>query len=123
MVIGVSACRYASREDSTGLATGRPGMNAFLEKSPGETEVLERAYLGAPPFVPHSVEGLEITVSDNACISCHGAGMEMSEGHTATKIPPSHYLNEHTGEKSEDQVLGIRYRCLQCHVPQASVSP
>jgi nitrate reductase cytochrome c-type subunit len=50
-------------------------------------------------------------------------GLELDEGHTATKIPASHYINEYTKEQKKDQVLGIRYNCLQCHVPQSEEEP
>lgn len=109
--------------DARGLATGEPGMNTYTEAEPGETDVLARAYTGAPPLVPHSVKGLVIDRSTNDCIDCHLDGDELEEGHVATAIPPSHFVNEHTGARQEGQVTGVRYNCLQCHTPQARAAP
>jgi nitrate reductase cytochrome c-type subunit len=39
------------------------------------------------------------------------------------QVPPSHFINEHTGEVTEGTVTGIRYNCLQCHLPQAEEEP
>jgi hypothetical protein len=55
VALGASSQRVAG---GGGLTMGQPGMNTFPETAPGETTKLERAYPGAPPFVPHSVVGL-----------------------------------------------------------------
>jgi cytochrome c-type protein NapB len=107
------------RLQSSGLSTGQPGMNEYPANPPGETKKLPRSYPGAPALVPHSVIDYEINRSANDCLDCHLEGMEMDEGHVATKVPPSHFVNEYTGERKEGQVIGTRYNCLQCHVPQA----
>ncbi len=100
------------------LAALQPGMNQYTEQMPGESLLLDRPYEGAPPLVPHSVEDLAPVRGDNQCFECHFEGIELDEGHTATKISASHFTNEYSGNKQEDQVIGIRYSCLQCHVPQ-----
>jgi len=94
-----------------GLFTGRPGMNAAPTAEPGTTKPLERPYPGAPPLIPHAVAGLRVTRESNDCLTCHLEGMEVGEGHAATKMPSSHRVGE-------DGVKGMRYQCLQCHVPQ-----
>lgn len=103
-----------------GLVTGQPGMNIYTDKDPGETLPLPRAYEMAPPVVPHSVSGLAITLAANDCIDCHMEGDEVDDGHIATRIPESHLVNKFTGERASDGVVGVRYNCLQCHVPQAN---
>lgn len=107
----------------SGLAIGQPGMNTYPTSPPGETTKLERPYVSAPPLVPHSVVEFNIGRSANDCLNCHLEGMELEEGHTATKVPRSHYVNEYTGERRKDQVTGMRYNCLQCHLPQAAEEP
>jgi nitrate reductase cytochrome c-type subunit len=114
---------YSKIYQERGLATGQPGINRFSENPPGETTVLDRLYDGAPPMIPHDINGLAINGSENECLDCHMEGLELDEGHTATKIPASHYINEYTKEQKKDQVLGIRYNCLQCHVPQSEEEP
>ena len=102
-----------------GLATGEPGMNIYPAGDPGETAVLDRPYETAPPLVPHTIEGLTINRAANDCLDCHLEGDELDEGHVATKVPPSHFVNKYTGAEAKNGVTGTRYLCLQCHVPQA----
>ncbi len=102
-----------------GLATGEPGMNIYPAGEAGETAVLDRPYETAPPLVPHSVAGLTINRAANDCLDCHFEGDELNDGHVATKVPPSHFVNEYTGAEAKNGVIGTRYMCLQCHVPQA----
>ncbi len=117
------ACAGAKVFTAKGLVTGAPGKNVYPADQPGETSVLPRPYDGAPPMIPHSVEDLSIGRFDNDCHGCHEDGMELSEGHTATKIPASHYVNEYTKERYEYRVAGIRHNCLQCHAVQSSEAP
>ncbi len=104
-------------------AIGQPGMNTYSSRPPGQTKNLERPYRGAPPLIPHSTEGFGITRSSNDCLMCHAEGMELGKGHIATKVPPSHYVNEYTGEQTKERVIGLRFNCLQCHVPQSQKDP
>jgi cytochrome c-type protein NapB len=119
----VQATAQTTEENPThsgvGLATGEPGMNLYPAGDPGETAVLNRPYETAPPLVPHSIEGLTINRTANDCLDCHLEGGELDDGHVATKVPPSHLVNEYTGAEAESGVIGTRYLCLQCHVPQA----
>ena len=108
--------------DLSGLSTGQPGINTYTAAEPGESTVLERPYDIAPPLVPHAVDGLVISRTTNDCLDCHVDGDELDDGHVATKIPPSHFVNAYTGSKSTTDVVGNRYYCLQCHVPQADAT-
>lgn len=101
-----------------GLLTGGPGMNRAPTAEPGSSAVLPRPYDGAPPLIPHGLAGLSVTRASNDCMGCHLEGVELGEGHTATRIPASHRLNPFTKQVQEDGVVGTRYQCLQCHVPQ-----
>lgn len=125
IIIFIAACGATTGVvyKEKGLVTGKPGMNTYPTDEPGETSLLERSYHNAPPLVPHSVSGIPVTRPENGCLECHLTGADMGEGHVATKIPPSHFKNEHTGEVSTGRVAGIRYNCLQCHVPQTEEDP
>ncbi len=118
--LGVSFLRVSL---GVGLASGEPGMNIYPDSAPGETKRIDRPFKGAPPLVPHDVVEFNISRSANDCLDCHLEGVEIEEGHVATQVPPSHYLNEYRGEEQKDQVTGIRYNCLQCHLPQAAGEP
>lgn len=102
-----------------GLQTGQPGANRYTDQAPGSTRPLPRPYPGAPPLIPHSIDGLSVTRASNDCLSCHLDGTEVAEGHSATKVPASHFTNPYTQETKQGEVVGTRYNCLQCHAPQA----
>jgi cytochrome c-type protein NapB len=122
LFVGCSATKGVVYKEK-GLVTGKPGMNTFPEMEAGETSPLKRPYKIAPPLVPHGVTGLPVNRSENECLECHLEGVEVEAGHRATKIPPSHFKNEHTGEVKTETVVGIRYNCLQCHVHQSEEKP
>ncbi len=65
---------------------------------------------------------MRINQDSNSCMGCHSTGVEASPGHTATRIPESHYTDLQTGEKGA-AVSGRRYDCLMCHVPQSPDQP
>lgn len=106
-----------------GLQRGEPGMNRWTDKAPGQSERLPRPYPGAPALIPHSIDGLAIKRDSNDCLGCHLEGTEVEPGHSATKVPASHFVDPHTGEKRADRPVGMRNNCLQCHVPQAAEEP
>lgn len=93
------------------------------DSAPGVRPVRPRAYPGAPPVVPHGVDDfLPITPRQNACVDCHAvAGKKKGE---PTPIPPSHYVDARNapGERA-GEVVGARWSCTACHVPQADVKP
>ncbi len=92
--------------------------------APGAAERLPRSFENAPPQIPHSIEGLvPITLTNNACLSCHDPKIAPSVG--ATPIPPTH-LKIDLFSKSENKQMVVdpsRYNCTLCHVPQANVKP
>ena len=106
-----------------GLIVNVPAPNQYTDSEPGETSVSERAYIIAPPFIPHSIRSFSITRENNDCMNCHLEGMEVSEGHSATRIPESHFLNSYKNQKTVEHVTGTRYYCIQCHVPQTDSVP
>jgi len=64
----------------------------FDAPAPGSGVRYERAFVNAPPMIPHSVEGLlPITKANNACLSCHMP--EVAAAAKATPIPASHFTN------------------------------
>lgn len=97
-----------------------PAAFEYRQADPSTSGVLPRAYVGAPPQVPHSLDGLTpITRDSNACISCHQqpdqVGKKKVKGQP-TALPATHY----TDVKNNALHMG-RYNCTQCHTPQANV--
>lgn len=85
------------------------------DSAPGERPVVPRAYVSAPPRIPHGVgDFLPITLKDNACLDCH-AVKEKKAGE-ATPIPPSHYTDyRNAPDRVGRQLVGARYVCVSCH--------
>ena len=94
---------------------GKPGLNIYSDKNPGETKTLKRPDKISPPFIPHSIEAGIINAKRNGCLECHQEGLELSQGHVAAKIPFSHY--------TDSKIRGMNYNCLQCHAPQTVEKP
>jgi len=94
---------------------------------PGTDPVYKRAYPGAPPQIPHNIELMTpVTAAVNYCLSCHGSSAELSQPlkDKPTPIPVSHYTDlRHQPDKAAKKLVGARYVCTQCHVPQADVAP
>lgn len=122
------------RTDEMGLskssvfAVPEPKVAHYPATAPGESTLLPRAYLGAPPQVPHDVsEFLPITAQTNMCAACHNQpdlrGKKREKG-AVVPIPASHYTDQRkTPNKVTENLVGARYNCNQCHVPQADAAP
>jgi nitrate reductase (cytochrome), electron transfer subunit len=80
---------------------------------------LMRQYPEQPPIIPHSIEGYQLSVNTNRCLSCHRR--EATQGSGAPMISVTHYMTRE-GQMLAD-VSPRRYFCTQCHVPQADTSP
>ncbi len=78
-----------------------------------------RAYPDQPPVIPHSIEGYQLSVNSNRCLSCHKR--ELTEGSGAPMISVTHYITRE-GQMLAD-VSPRRYFCTACHVPQATAAP
>jgi len=131
--------------------TVSPNAADFDRPAPGASTKFERAYVNAPPMIPHSVEGLlPIKRDNNQCLGCHMP--ESAKAMGATPIPVSHFTNYRpttvlkdgelvkegktvgmNGElgnvsdikvakaKKQDTLYQGRFNCSQCHAPQAKI--
>jgi len=69
-----------------------PAKTDYKRAAAGSSQRFERAYVNAPPMIPHDVEGLlPITKANNACLGCHMP--DVAKGVGATAIPPSHFTD------------------------------
>lgn len=84
-----------------------------------DDERVMRAYPEQPPVIPHSIEGYQLSVNTNRCLSCHKR--EFTESSGAPMISVTHY-QDRAGQMLAD-VSPRRYFCTACHVPQADVEP
>ncbi len=122
------------KPESMGLTKGSvfevPAQIAYSTKAgaPGQNQLLPRAYPGAPPQIPHDTgDFMPITADNNACLACHNQPDKWGQKREAaqpTPIPPSHYTDlRNAPGKVTDHLMGARYSCNQCHVPQHDAKP
>ena len=117
-------------DSSLGLAKGSvfevlaPPAVTEEDSTPGEKGVRPRAYPGAPPVVPHGVQGfLPITPKENACLACHGEAKVKKAGEP-TPLPVSHYTDyTRRPPVASEKMSGARWVCVSCHVAQTDARP
>lgn len=100
------------------VITGEVEPNRYPIVAPGDGELLERLFPEAPPYAPHTVDDIQITIDSNKCVTCHGYGLDIG-GSVAPQIPVSHYTDALTEIVSEE-LDPRRYICTSCHVPQVT---
>jgi len=110
------------------FSTPDPIVPKSEAKEPGENETQEAYFQGSPPVIPHQVEDfLPIQLESNLCIDCHDLPDqigEVREQGRPTPIPASHYTDlRRNPEKVGKTLIGARFVCTQCHVPQADAEP
>ena len=74
----------------------------------------ERAYPQQPPTIPHKIDGYQVDLNFNKCLSCHNR--KTAEKSQAPMVSITHFQNRE-GQFLID-VTPARYFCNQCHVPQ-----
>ena len=80
---------------------------------------LTRNYPDQPPVIPHTIEGYEISLNANKCMSCHAR--KLTEQTQAPMISVTHYQ-----DRQGNTLGGLvprRYNCTACHVVQSSARP
>jgi len=78
-----------------------------------------RSYPEQPPVIPHAIEGYQISLATNRCLTCHRRQYVEATG--APMISVTHYVDR-AGQMLAD-VAPRRYFCTQCHVPQTDARP
>lgn len=78
-----------------------------------------RNYPEQPPVIPHKIDGYQIDINYNQCMTCHSrAAIEISQ---APMISVTHFMNR------DGQFLATasprRYFCTQCHISQTEARP
>jgi cytochrome c-type protein NapB len=106
--------------------TPTPEPFEYSQTKPKKSDRLPRAYTDIPPQIPHRVdEYLPITAADNQCLDCHEQPDligKKKEG--KSPMPRDHYVDlRSSSDKMSDGVVGARFNCTQCHVPQSGAPP
>lgn len=117
------AATFVLAQNVPELSGPSPDPMAAIPAAPIEQYVTDdvrqmRAYPEQPPIIPHSIEGYQLSVNANRCMSCHRR--EHVQGSGAPMISITHYMTRE-GQMLAD-VSPRRYFCTQCHVPQADTA-
>jgi nitrate reductase (cytochrome), electron transfer subunit len=92
-----------------------PPMTATRNTS--EKEV--RNYPEQPPVIPHSIDGYQIDLNSNKCLSCHARARTAES--QAPMVSITHFMDR------DGQFLASvsprRFFCTECHVPQNVTNP
>jgi cytochrome c-type protein NapC len=108
------------------LNSGLRGPTPLNEKGPAApmtpmrntSEKETRNYPEQPPVIPHSIEGYQIDINGNKCLSCH-ARARTGESQ-APMVSVTHFMDR------DGQFLASvsprRFFCTSCHVPQNVVN-
>jgi cytochrome c-type protein NapB len=102
---------------ATPLAEEGPAGPMTPTRNTSEREV--RNYPEQPPVIPHAIEGYQIDLRSNKCLSCHARARTAES--QAPMISITHFMDR------EGQFLASisprRYFCTECHVPQNVAKP
>jgi nitrate reductase (cytochrome), electron transfer subunit len=86
-------------------------------RNTAEREV--RNYPEQPPVIPHSIDGYQIDLQSNKCLSCHARARTAES--QAPMVSITHFMDR------DGQFLASvsprRFFCTECHVPQNVTTP
>ena len=78
-----------------------------------------RNYPEQPPVIPHSIDGYQIDINGNKCLSCHARARTAEL--QAPMVSITHFMDR------DGQFLASvsprRFFCTECHVPQTVATP
>lgn len=72
-----------------------------------------------PPVIPHKIDGYQLDLKVNKCMSCH-ARTRTGESQ-APMVSVTHYMDRDNNFLAD--LSPRRYFCVQCHVPQLDAKP
>jgi nitrate reductase (cytochrome), electron transfer subunit len=86
-------------------------------RNTAEKEV--RNYPEQPPVIPHAIDGYQIDLQSNKCLSCHARARTAES--QAPMVSITHFMDR------DGQFLASvsprRFFCTECHVPQNVTNP
>jgi len=109
-----------------------PPVTEYGEQEAGDSTLVERAWPGAPPSIPHTTEDmLPILIDENECVECHHPENTVSD--KDKPLPDSHFEApvmvagaegdamawKVDGYTKSPDVFGARWNCVMCHTQQA----
>jgi cytochrome c-type protein NapB len=123
LVLAAGALLAQTPQTQSGLRGSTPldaeGAAPRMMPMRNTTEKEVRNYPEQPPLIPHSIEGYQVDLNGNKCLSCH-ARARTGESQ-APMLSITHFMDR------DGQFLASvsprRFFCTQCHVPQHQVKP
>src|SRR5215475_1469597 len=107
----------SSLRGSTPLNDEGPAPPMTPMRNTAEKEV--RNYPEQPPVIPHSIDGYQIDLNSNKCLSCHARARTAES--QAPMVSITHFMDR------DGQFLASvsprRFFCTECHVPQQVTKP
>src|SRR5210317_821200 len=88
-----------------------PSNEVNIKRVQNGREPIARDFVQQPPLIPHDVEGYQINLKFNKCLTCHSWKNYRKAG--ATKVSQTHF-----SDRQENVLANIsprRYFCNQCH--------
>jgi cytochrome c-type protein NapB len=122
-VLAAGSSSLLAQSISSGLRGPTPlneeGPAAPMAPTRNTAEREIRNYPEQPPVIPHSIDGYQIDINGNKCLSCH-ARARIAESQ-APMVSITHFMDR------DGQFLASvsprRFFCTECHVPQSMVKP
>jgi len=123
IVLAAASTSLVAQTVSSGLRGATPlneeGPAPPMTPMRNSAEKEVRNYPEQPPVIPHSIEGYQIDMKGNKCLSCH-ARARTGESQ-APMVSITHFMDR------DGQFLASvsprRFFCTECHVPQNVVKP
>jgi cytochrome c-type protein NapB len=107
----------SSLRGATPLNDEGPAPPMTPMRNTAEREV--RNYPEQPPVIPHSIDGYQIDLQSNKCLSCHARARTAES--QAPMVSITHFMDR------DGQFLASisprRFFCTECHVPQNVTNP
>ncbi len=107
----------SSLRGATPLNDEGPAPPMTPMRNSAEKEV--RNYPEQPPVIPHSIDGYQVDLNGNKCLSCHARARTAES--QAPMVSITHFMDR------DGQFLASisprRFFCTECHVPQNVTNP
>jgi len=123
VMLAAASTSLLAQTVSSGLRGSTPlneeGAAAPIAPLRNSAEKETRNYPEQPPVIPHAIDGYQIDMNGNKCLSCH-ARARTGESR-APMVSITHFMDR------DGQFLASvsprRFFCTECHVPQSIVTP
>jgi len=124
LVAAIAAGTAALAEEPFDALRGATPLNDEGAASPmaptrNTSEKEARNYPEQPPVIPHSIDGYQVDINGNKCLSCHARARTAES--QAPMVSITHFMDR------DGQFLASisprRFFCTECHVTQSVVTP